>query len=163
LTPAPDEAESKPSGVRKPSEDIFGELAVLAGLSMGRERLRLYFTSRRILAAHMGKRGGTAAATTFFGVLGSVIEPLFRRSRTRGKGSQLSPDEILRWHRDNFQVPYGEIVGFSLEVGEFKTTITMVTQMDKLRFELPGKLPENLSRELKAILGQRMTTKQTRS
>jgi hypothetical protein len=140
---------------------MIGELVVLAGLSMGRERLKLYFTSRRILAAHMGKRGGTGASTTFFGALGSVIEPLFRRSRSGAKGSQQSPEEILRWHRDNFQVPYGEIVSLSLEVGEFRTTITMVTQIDKLRFELPGELPENLYRELKTILGQRMTTKKT--
>jgi hypothetical protein len=149
--------------VHKPLEKIFGELTVLAGLSMGRERLRLYFTNRRILAAHMGKRGGTAAATTFFGALGAVIEPIFRRTRTSDKGSQPSPDEILRWHRDNFQIPYAEIVAFSLDLGEFKTTITMVTQTDKLRFDLPGKLPEKLSLELNAILGQRMTTKQTPS
>jgi hypothetical protein len=155
----PDEAGLKPSDVQKPLEKIFGELTVLAGLSMGRERLKLYFTNRRILAAHMGKRGGTAAATTFFGALGSVIEPLFRRTRTGDKGSQPSPGEILRWHRDNFQVPYSEIVALSLDVGEFKTTITMVTQTDKLRFDLPGKLPEVLSRELKTMLGDRMTSK----
>ena len=140
---------------------MIGELVVMAGLSMGRERLKLYFTNKRILAAHMGKRGGGGASTTFFGALGSVIEPLFRRSKTGAKDSQTSPDDILRWHKDNFQVPYGEIVSLSLDIGEFRTTITMVTQIDKLRFELPGKLPNTLYQELKAILGQRMTSKET--
>ena len=142
---------------------MIGELTVLAGLEMGRERLRLYFTNLRILAAHMGKQGGTAAATTFLGALGPLIETLLRRSRTGAKGSRPSPEQILRWHRDNFQVPYIEIVSFSLEIGELKTTITMVTTNDKLRFDLPGKLPENLSRELSIILGQRMMSRKAAS
>src|SRR2546422_5407376 len=80
-------------------EFVMGDIQVLAGLKMGSERLRLFFTPTRILVAHIGKRGvGSQAMGSFFGWLSGAIEDIFRSGKesfTKRESKMSTPKDIL--------------------------------------------------------------------
>ena len=122
----------------EPVEMVLGEIAATAKLSMGSERLRLFFTQTRIIVAHIGKRGvGAPALASFFGRLSGALEDIFRSGKEsvakRGLGES-SPEEILAADRDNFFVNYGDVVSVDLFLSQTLSSLVMVTKDDKFRF-----------------------------
>ena len=147
-------------------EKIVGEIQVVARLAMGSERLRLFFTDRRMILAHVGKRGaGAVSVTNFFGWLSGGVEDLFKRSREsvsqRGVQSR-TPDQILALDGDNFDVKYAEVVSGEVVQEEFSTVIRLLTTDDKLEFRT-GKRFEDVVSMLKPFLGQKLSIRDSLS
>ncbi len=122
----------------EPSEMVLGEIPVTAKLSVGSERLRLFFTQKRIIVAHVGKRGvGSPALASFFGRLSGALEDVFRSGKeaVAGRGlGESSPEEILAADRDNFFVNYGDVVSVDLSLFQSLSSVVIVTKDDKFRF-----------------------------
>jgi len=141
-------------------EKIVGEIQVVARLTMGSERLRLFFTDRRIIFAHVGKRGaGAVSVTNFFGWLSGGVEDLLKRGREsvsqRGVQSR-TPAQILALDRDNFDVKYTDVVSGEVVQEEFSTVIRLLSTNDKLEFRT-GKRFEDVVSMLKPFLGQKLS------
>jgi hypothetical protein len=116
----------------------LGEVPVTARLSIGSERLRLFFTETRIIVAHLGKRGvASPALASFFGRLGGAVEDLFKSGREsvskRGLGRG-SPEEILAADRGNFSIDYADVVRADVSLFGPLSSLDLVTKDDKLRF-----------------------------
>jgi len=115
-----------------------GELRVNTRLMLGSERLRLLFTNTRLIADHAGKRGaGAVAGTSILGRLSGALEDLFKSggesARRRGIRN-MSPDQVLRSHRDNFAIKYSEVVGVTVAQTLTVHGITILTRDDKFEF-----------------------------
>lgn len=138
-------------------ERVLGEIAVSVKLSMGFERLRLYFTSQRIIVGHLSKVGAGSVAPTFLlGSIGSALGDLFGRRkgpRALRRSEFPSPGKILASHPDNFSISYGEIISVDITHGSEKNSIAILSNNDKFdftsrsRFELVRSLFENSLRE----------------
>ena len=120
------------------SELLVGELRVNTRLMLGSERLRLLFTNTRLIADHAGKRGaGAVAGTSILGRLSGALEDLFKSggesARRRGIRN-MSPDQVLRSHRDNFAIKYSEVVGVTVAQTLTVHGITILTRDDKFEF-----------------------------
>jgi hypothetical protein len=119
-------------------EEILGEIPVMARLSIGSEKLRLFATTSRMIVAHIGKRGvGALATTSFFGRLSGAVEDLFKSGRefkgNKGLGD-LDPEGILAADKDNFFVTYSEVVGVEVVETSRLTRLTVLTREDKFKF-----------------------------
>ena len=120
------------------SELLVGELSVNTRLMLGSERLRLLFTSTRLVVDHAGKRGaGAVAGTSIMGRLSGALEDLFKSggesARRRGI-KKLSPGQVLQSHRDNFAINYVEVVGVTVTQTLTVHGITILTGDDKFEF-----------------------------
>jgi len=120
------------------SELLVGELRVNTRLMLGSERLRLLFTNTRLIVDHAGKRGaGAVAGTSILGRLSGALEDLFKSggesARRRGIRN-MSPDQVLRSHRDNFAIKYSEVVGVTVAQTLTVHGITILTRDDKFEF-----------------------------
>ena len=124
-------------------EFVLGDIQVVAGLNMGSERLRLFFTSTRILVAHIGKRGvGSQAMVSFFGWLSGAIEDIFRSGResfTKRESKMSTPKDILASDRDNFSISYEEIVSVDIDLALIAASFTILTRDDKFHFSVLGR------------------------
>ena len=122
--------------MEKSSERVVGEIAVTAKLPMGYEKLKLYFTDRRIIVGHLNKVGAGSVAPTFmFGSLGAALGGLFgRNKRVSGtsKSDSPSPGRILASHHDNFSISFDEIINVDLSRGPYKHSILLLSKSDKL-------------------------------
>lgn len=120
------------------SEAVLGEIPVLTHLSQGSERLKLVVTGRRIIVAHLGKRGaGSVTATSLLGGLGRAFEELVKGSKesvTRKKYDELTPSRILASHRDNFAINYEEVVSVDILESPGITAITLISKDNKFEF-----------------------------
>ncbi len=109
-----------------------------ARLMFGSERLRLGFTTNRIIVDRIGKRGsGAVIGTSLLGRIGEAVEDLFkggRESLRKKKIEEMSPSQILRAHKDNFAIGYREVVNVVLEQTETLNKITILTVADKFEF-----------------------------
>jgi len=119
-------------------EETLGEIPVVARLSLGSERLTLYFTTTRIIVAHLSKRGvGSPAMGSFFGWISGAVEDIFRggkESVTR-RGLKLStPEGILAADKDNFAIKYEEVVSVDVNLREPLPRFTILTRNEKLVF-----------------------------
>lgn len=120
------------------SEEVIGALPVVANLSMGFERLTLFFTDRRIIVGQGGKTGAASVPTTFmFGSIGTYLGNLFGRgkgSSGKKKSQYQSPNRILSSHRDNFEITFDEIVNVNLTQKPINTGISILSKDDKFEF-----------------------------
>jgi hypothetical protein len=116
----------------------IGELPVTARLMYGSERLRLGFTTNRIIVDRIGKRGsGAVIGTSLLGRIGEAVEDLFkggRESLRKKKIAEMSPDQVLRAHKDNFAISYRDVVNVDLEQTMTLNKITILTVTDKFEF-----------------------------
>ena len=146
------------------SERILGDLPVLAHLSMGYERLTLFFTDRRIIVGRRGKSGAGAVPATFIlGSLGNVLGGLFRGGRRGSSKSQAqypSPGAALAAHRDNFSIPFSEVVSVALTQTLSTNDITILSKNDKYHFSSPTRFSE-IQQLFTAGLKDKMTVSRT--
>ena len=123
------------------TEIILGEIPVVMKLNVGSERLSLFLTKNRILVARVGKRAvGSEASFPAFAALSGPIEALFkwRRESSKKKNVEsLSPEGILAADKDNFPIPYQQVVSVEIEKTEFTTRIMLLTTQDKMSFTTP--------------------------
>lgn len=117
----------------------MGEFPVRTKLEFGSERLRLIFTSSRIIVDHLGKRGtGAAAGSGIFGMLSSGVEDLFKGGRETIKKKSMQnlndPGKILKSHKDNFGLTYQEIVNVTLVRSPLTLKLSVLTQDAKYEF-----------------------------
>jgi hypothetical protein len=119
-------------------EVIVGEIPVTARLHIGSEHLRLFVTNKRLLLAHLGKRGaGGIAGSTLLGNLSRGFEDLLkmgRESRNVKTLERMTPETILSAHKENFAVRFEEIVNVDLTEDWPITVITVLTGDDKFEF-----------------------------
>ncbi len=115
-------------------------------LMLGSERLRLLFTNTRLIADHAGKRGaGAVAGTSILGRLSGALEDLFKSGgeSARRKGIRnMSPDQVLRSHRDNFAINYSEVVSVNVVQTLTVHGITILTRDDKFEFSTRARFNE---------------------
>ncbi len=126
------------------NEALLGEIPVSTRLALGSERLRLIFTSTRIVVDHVGKRGtGAMAGFSIFGAISSALEDLFKTGRetaVRRSVRKMSPAQILKAHPDNFAINYGEVVQVTLvRTPRLSTNITILTGDEKLELSTNAK------------------------
>ncbi len=124
------------------SEQVVGDILVIAQLSMGYQRLRLYFTNRRIIASHLTKVGAGSVAPTFmFGSIGNALGGLLGRKKGRAKSTSQypGPDRILAAHKSNFFIALDEIVSVNLTRGTYKNSIALLSKNDKYEFTSPAR------------------------
>ncbi len=143
------------------AEAILSEIKVVARLRLGSERLKLFLTTDRIIVAHLGKRGTAALATIgLFGRLSGAIEDLFksgRESMGKRKLASLTPEEILEQDRDNFAIPYDDIVRVEVDEMLSSTALTILTKSEKLEFFT--KLgSDDVARSFRELLGTKLST-----
>ncbi len=141
-------------------EVLLGKIPVSSRLALGSERLRLVFTNSRIIVDHAGKRGaGAVTGTTILGGLGGVLEDVFKSGReSLGKRGmeKMAPDRILRAHKDNFAIGYGEVVSVTLgQTPMMMVTITILTGDDKFEFFTRTRL-EGVVRLFQSNLGNKL-------
>src|SRR5207249_8735709 len=105
-------------GLSETPEAIVGSIKVSVQLRSGVELLQLFFTPSRLILAHIGKRGaGELPGMSLLGKWGAALEGLFkspgeaRKQRRVRRGFEgMSPDEILKADKDNFDIVYGDVV-----------------------------------------------------
>ncbi len=148
------------------SEVLLGELSVMARLTMGVERLRLVVTSNRIIVAHLGKRGvGTDSAAAILGGLRAGLEDLLRtgkESLSKRSSKSLTPDQLLRVDKDNFEIRYDEIVRVTLVQRDFSNHLTILTGREKLEFSMFTKF-DSAVKLLEGPLGNRLVATKAKS
>ncbi len=144
----------------------MGELSVMARLTMGVERLRLVVTSNRIIVAHLGKRGvGTDSAAAILGGLRAGLEDLLRtgkESLSKRSSKSLTPDQLLRVDKDNFEIRYDEIVRVTLVQRDFSNHLTILTGREKLEFSMFTKF-DSAVKLLEGPLGNRLVATKAKS
>jgi len=122
----------------EPSEEVTGVIPAVARLTLGSERLNLYVTNRRIIVAHIGKRGaGAVVGTTFLGRLSGAFEDLLksgRESRSRGRLDSSKPMDILRADKDNFPLLFEEVVRVDVDEGPGNVGISVLSRDEKFEF-----------------------------
>lgn len=148
-----------PGESKRETELVVGDFVVVARLGFGSERLRLFFTDNRIIAAHIGKRGaGAITGASFFGWLSGAMEDIFKRGKEsvsqRGIEKHTA-SEILAMDRDNFEIKYGEVISGELVQGEFNTVIRLLTGNDKFEFRT-GKSFDHVVALMRRFLGERI-------
>jgi len=118
-------------------ETIMGKIPVSARLTVGSELLTLFFTSNRIIAARVGKRGLGEQAPSLLGKLAATFEDLFKGGKEsvakRGLKS-ITPDEILASGKENFAMLYEDVVSVEVEQTFDLTKMIMLTKEDKFEF-----------------------------
>jgi hypothetical protein len=121
------------------SENVVGEIPVVAHLALGIEQLILFVTDARIIIAHVGKRGAGALATSaLFGRLSGGFEDAIKSgSESRGKRvlHGVTPKKILAANKDNFHLGYEEIVSVRLVETPFIGEMTVLTRDNKFDFQ----------------------------
>jgi len=141
---------------------VTGEIPVIAHLSIGLERLRLFVTDRGLIVAHTGKRGTGALATmTILGKLSSTLEDLLKGGREAIKkrgGKFFSSEEILRADKDNFLIRYDEIVSIELDSAVAPVHVMILTRDEKFQF-LTGMPVARLFDLLHVAVGDRVALK----
>jgi hypothetical protein len=141
------------------TEVVHGDFRVATRLTMGLEYLRLFFTDRRIIVAHLGKRGaGSQVTVSFFGRLSAAVEDLFkggRESMGKNKLRESIPDEVLAQDKDNFFVNYADIVEVSYDQRLVHPKMIVLTRDDKYQFIVPGE-SENLLEMLQRLLQRKL-------
>ncbi len=146
------------------AERIVGDLPVVARLSMGHERLTLFFTDRRIIVGRRGKSSaGSVPATFMLGSLGSALSGFFHRGTRRSSkpGSRYpNPNTILGSNRDNFSIYFDDVVGVDLTRTPSTNTIVILSKNDKLTFSC-GTRMEEIQRLFKAKLENRLSISKT--
>jgi hypothetical protein len=117
-------------------EVILGEIPAVARLTVGSERLTLYFTNKRIILAHLSKRGvGAPAMGSFFGWISGAVEDLFRGGKESVSKRSLkvsTPDEIVAADKDNFFIRYEEVINVNVELADPLDGFTILTRNEKL-------------------------------
>jgi hypothetical protein len=145
----------------EPSEEVTGAIPAVARLALGSERLNLYVTNRRIIVAHIGKRGaGAVVGTNFLGRLSGAFEDLLksgRESRSRRRLDSSKPVDILRADKDNFPLLFEEIVRLDVDEGPSIVGLSFLSMDEKFEFftrmdidSVLGLLSERLGAKLKA-------------
>ena len=140
-------------------ETLLGEIPVVARLSQGSEKLRLFLTQKRIIVAYVGKRGaGSVTPGALLGELGRGVEELFKggsEAVRRKRIEELTPRKILAAHKDNFALGYDEVVSVDIFETPASTRITLLSRDDKLELStrlkadvVTGLLAPNLSGKL---------------
>ena len=97
--------------------------------------------------------------TSLFGRIGEAFEDLFRGGREsfgKKKIAEMSPAQVLRAHKDNFEIKYGEVVSVALQQTETQNKITILTEVDKFEFTCPLRFALIVER-FKTKLGDRLT------
>ncbi|HVH14124.1 MAG TPA: hypothetical protein VNA15_00180 [Candidatus Angelobacter sp.] len=139
-------------------DKILGEIVAVARLALGLERLRLIFTSERMIVAHVGKRVGSAAPfASLAGFLAAGIEDLFKggRESVRGKRRKTdNPVKILEMDRDNFSIRYSDIIRMEIVENEGRTSIMVLSKDDKFQF-----ISGTSARRVKEIAGNILGSK----
>jgi hypothetical protein len=154
------------SRLSEPPEAIVGSFKVSAQLRSGAELLQLFFTPRRLILAHIGKRGaGELPGMSLLGKWGAALEGLFkspgeiRKQRKVKRGvSEMSPDEILRSDKDNFDIVYGDVVRVELEDDPQLVGFMILTKDDKYEF-FTSRNYADVSKLLQDTLGDKVETR----
>ena len=147
------------------SETWIGELPVNAMLMFGSERLRLLFTSNRIVVDRVGKRGsGAVLGTSLLGKIGGALEDLFKSGResvAKKSVEEMTPDQVLRVHKDNFAIDYSDVVSVKVEQTEMLAKITILTTTDKFEFSCRSRFAQ-IVEIFGGKLGDRLTVQRLR-
>ncbi len=148
------------SGQKSTDEKILGEIHVVATLAMGMERLRLVFTTRRIILARVGKRTGSGAPlTSIFGVLAAGLEDLFRGGRESLRKKELqgaTPLELLESDPDNSSILYSDVVMMEVQEDEELIRITLVSKDEKFKLT-SGVSVQRLREIIGNLLGEKLS------
>jgi len=136
------------------AEKVLGQIHAYTRLTHGQERLRIVFTANRVIVAHLGKRGISAGATaSLLGRMGQGLEDIILTGRERAKTLGKAPQQILGMDKENFEIPYDEIV--SLDYQD-ESRLVIITPNDKFELVSQAPMAPDLLDELHRVLGQRM-------
>jgi hypothetical protein len=150
----------------EPPETIVGSVKVSVQLQSGAELLTLFFTPKRLILAHLGKRGVVELpGMVLLGRWGAGLERLFKspsearkKKRVRQGVEDMSPDEILKADKDNFDISYGDVVRAELSDSPHLVGILILTKDDKYEFYTSRDLA-SVSRLFRDTLGDKVGTR----
>jgi hypothetical protein len=123
-------------------EVVVGSIRVSASLRTGSEILTLFFTQNRLILARIGKRGmSELPGMSLLGRWGAGMEGLLRglgearrKKRVERGAARMTPDEILKADKENFDIPYSDVVRVELDDSAGPVRILMLTKDDKFSF-----------------------------
>jgi hypothetical protein len=144
-------------------ETILGSVKVTVRLRSGTELLTVFFTSKRLILSHIGKRGfGELPGMSMLGKWGAGLESLVKgpgESRRKKKVERgvvdVSPEEILKADKDNFDIAYNEVVKVELDNSSRLGSIMLLTRDDKFEFFTAQDLGA-ISQLLQSVLGNKV-------
>jgi hypothetical protein len=119
-----------------------------------------------LILAHLGKRGvGELPGMVLLGKWGAGLERLFKspgearkKKRVRRGVDDMSPDEILKADKDNFDISYGDVVRAELNDSAQLVGILILTKDDKYEFFTSRDFAE-VSKLLMDTLGDKVQTR----
>ena len=142
------------------SERVVGDLPVVAHLTMGYEKLTLFFTDRRIVVSRRGKVGAGSIPITFiFGSFGSALSGLFgggTRKALKKKARYPLPSRILASDKDNFSIVFDEVVRADLTRTPSTCNILILSRDDKFDFTCRSRF-DHIRSLLETALGSKLT------
>ena len=133
-----DEISRESGQMEDSSEQVVGDLPVAAHLTMGYEKLTLFFTDQRIIVSRRGKVGaGSVPATFMFGSIGSLFSGLFggrTKKPLKDRARYPPPSRILASDRENFSIIFDEVVRVDLTQTPSTCGILILSRDDKFDF-----------------------------
>jgi hypothetical protein len=120
-------------------EKVLGGFEVETRLQFGEEHLFLVYTTQRILFTHQAKVGTKSMALSrIFGGLADAVGKGPANRKELQRIVALRPDEILKLHKDNFAVGFGQVVRLSMEPeSQGKVLMVLVTSDMKVEMLAP--------------------------
>jgi len=121
----------------------MGDIQVLAGLKMGSERLRLFFTADQNFGRSYWEERCWLPSD---GLLLWLAERCHRgpfqsgkESFTKRESKMSTPKDILASDRDNFSISYEEIIRVDIDLALTAASFTILTRDDKFHFSVLGR------------------------
>ena len=133
-------------------------MPVVAELALGIEKLTIVVTTRRLIMAHVSKKGVGALASVPF--LGKFALDKLEKEKAGSKGPQKdkppSVAEVLGAHKDNFQIEYKDVAMAEVRRSPSGLRILILTGDDKFQFTT-GEDFRQVEKLLRGVLGTKLS------
>ncbi len=161
--PQPEKSSNGVVGREGRSEEILGQVQAVAELALGIENLRIVVTNRRLIVAHVRKKGVAALASVPF--LGKLALDRLEKEKGGSAGGQKNTSqsvaEVLGADKDNFQVDQEDVVMAELHKSPLGLRILILTKDDKFQFATREN-PVEVERLLRRVLGTKVVVRMLR-
>lgn len=137
-------------------EEIVGHYgAILTRGLRGDLHCRLVFTNERLIVSVKGILAQIARSGGVFGAVGGAVGGAIaasQDSKSRSAISQLSPEDLLKPNKKNFEVPYSRIVKVQLGWKLGTSRLYVNTSDETYKFKFLGVKMEQVQSSIRSLL-----------